>query len=196
MNREHEVLHVSEHASRFLQVGSGELTKNLLDLVHPMLRLELRAMLYRAAQANEPAETRGVPIEREGVRTEVDLRVGRLRSSASGHFVVIFQEQAAAGESIPRLGPSEGAPESVLRHLEQEVEQLKAQLRDTVEQAEASDEEQKASNEELQAINEELRAATEELETGREELQSINEELSTVNQELKSKVDELGRLQQ
>ena len=191
VNREHEVLHVSEHASRFLQVSSGELTKDLLHLVHPMLRLELRAMLYRAAQATEPVETRGVPIEREGVRTEINLRVGRLRSSTSGHLVVIFQEQAAAEESLPR--PAEGVPESVLRHLEQEVEQLKAQLRDTVEQAEASDEEQKASNEELQAINEELRAATEELETGREELQSTNEELSTVNQELKSKVDELGR---
>ena len=120
VNREHEVLHVSEHASRFLQVSSGELTKDLLHLVHPMLRLELRAMLYRAAQATEPVETRGVPIEREGVRTEINLRVGRLRSSTSGHLVVIFQEQAAAEESLPR--PAEGVPESVLRHLEREVE--------------------------------------------------------------------------
>ena len=69
---------------------------------------------------------------------------------------------------------------------------MKAHLRDTVEQYEASTEELKASNEELQAMNEELRSATEELETSREELQSINEELTTVNQELKSKVDELG----
>ena len=68
----------------------------------------------------------------------------------------------------------------------------KAQLRDIVEQSEASTEELKASNEELQAVNEELRSATEELETSREELQSINEELTTVNQELKSKVDELS----
>ncbi len=68
----------------------------------------------------------------------------------------------------------------------------KAQLRDTVEQSEASTEELKASNEELQAMNEELRSATEELETSREELQSINEELATVNLELKNKVDELG----
>jgi two-component system CheB/CheR fusion protein len=73
-----------------------------------------------------------------------------------------------------------------------EIERLKTQLRETVEQYEASTEELKASNEELQAMNEELRSATEELETSREELQSINEELTTVNHELKSKVDELG----
>ncbi len=83
-----------------------------------------------------------------------------------------------------------------MRHLEREIEQMKARLRDTVEQYEASTEELKASNEELQAMNEELRSATEELETSREELQSINEELTTVNQELKSKVDELGARQQ
>jgi len=80
----------------------------------------------------------------------------------------------------------------VAEHLDREVERLKAHLRDTVEQYEASNEELKAGNEELQAMNEELRSATEELETGREELQSINEELSAVNAELKSKVDELG----
>jgi two-component system CheB/CheR fusion protein len=68
---------------------------------------------------------------------------------------------------------------------------MKAHLRHTVEQHEASIEELKASNEELQAMNEELRAATEELETSREELQSINEELSTVNAEMKGKVEDI-----
>src|SRR5438045_6775133 len=77
-----------------------------------------------------------------------------------------------------------------LRHLEEEVVRLKAQLRSTIEQYETQNEELKASNEELQAINEELRSTTEELETSKEELQSINEELSTVNQELKTKIDE------
>jgi two-component system CheB/CheR fusion protein len=80
----------------------------------------------------------------------------------------------------------------VARHLERELEQVKSNLRSTVEQYEASTEELKASNEELQAMNEELRSATEELETSREELQSINEELTTVNQEMKSKMEEVA----
>ena len=83
--------------------------------------------------------------------------------------------------------------EPAVRELERELEQSKAQLRDTVEQSDANQEELKAANEELQAMNEELRSSGEELETGREELQSINEELTTVNLEMKSKVDELAR---
>jgi two-component system CheB/CheR fusion protein len=93
---------------------------------------------------------------------------------------------------VARLEPERAPVDPVAQHLDREIERLKAHLRDTVEQYEASTEELKASNEELQAMNEELRSATEELETSREELQSINEELTTVNTELKSKVDELG----
>jgi two-component system CheB/CheR fusion protein len=90
------------------------------------------------------------------------------------------------------LETSPASSDSVVRHLEHELEKVKSRLRDTVEQAEASTEELKASNEELQSMNEELRSATEELETSREELQSINEELTTVNQEMKVKMDEIA----
>jgi two-component system CheB/CheR fusion protein len=83
-------------------------------------------------------------------------------------------------------------PDSLTRHLDRELERLKAHLRHTVEQYEAAVEELKAGNEELQAVNQELRSASEELEASREELQSINEKLTTVNHQLKSKVDELG----
>jgi two-component system CheB/CheR fusion protein len=78
------------------------------------------------------------------------------------------------------------------RRLEEELLEVKAQLRATIEHHELQREELKASNEELQAMNEEMRSAAEELETSKEELQSINEELTTVNQELKVKIDELG----
>jgi two-component system CheB/CheR fusion protein len=80
-----------------------------------------------------------------------------------------------------------------MQQLEMELDQLKAQQRQTAEHHEQSTEELKASNEELHAINEELRSATEELETSREELYSVNEELRTVNQELKTRVEEVGR---
>ena len=188
VNQDHQIMHVSEHAGRFLQIGGGEPTVNLLRLIHPMLRIELRAALYRAAQTGGPVDTHGVPVEIDGVLKEVNLRVVPARSARPRFLLVIFQEQAAG----PAAGTPAAEPEAATRHLEEELEQTKAHLRDIIEQSEASDEELKASNEELQAINEELRSAGEELETGREELQSINEELNTVNQELKGKVDELA----
>ena len=187
VNLDHQIVHVSEHAGRYLTIGGGEPTLNLLRLVHPMLRIELRAALYQAAQRGEPAVTRGIVIEIDGVRKEINLRVVPSRSENSHFLLIVFEENEAVAAHEPAR-----EPEAATRQLEEELEHSKAQLRHIIEQSEASGEELKASNEELQATNEELRSAGEELETGREELQSINEELSAVNQELKSKVDELA----
>ena len=194
VNQRHELLHLSEHAGRFLQLSGGEPSSNLLRLVHPMLRLELRAALFRASQTNAVVESRDIPVEMGNESKLINLRVAPLASGSNTVFLVVFDElMTVAGlerHHRPTVSPEQ---EPAVRQLEQELEGAKAQLRDTIEQSDASAEELKASNEELQAMNEELRSTGEELETGREELQSINEELSTINQELKSKVEELGR---
>lgn len=188
---EHDIQHISESAGRFLQVVGGQPSTNLLRLVNPALRIELRALLFRAAHTQEPTEAFMIPIELDGERQAVDLRVSPAGDLAPQFMLVSFTlREPLAG--APEAPPPLAQPEPVVQHLERELEQMKAHLRDTVEQYEASTEELKASNEELQAMNEELRSATEELETSREELQSINEELTTVNQELKNKVEELG----
>jgi two-component system CheB/CheR fusion protein len=185
---EHRIVHLSEHAGRYVQFSGGEPTTNLLRAVHPMLRLELRAALFRVKQSGSEVEVRGVPVEIDGTPRLVDLRV---YPAAPDFQLVVFGEREA-GSSAEVLS-ARAAGDAVTPRLEQELDTLQAQQRDMVEQYEASVEELKASNEELQAMNEELRSATEELETGREELQSINEELITVNQELKSKVEEVDR---
>lgn len=189
VDQQHDIQHVSESAGRFLQIVGGAPTTNLLRLIHPMLRLELRAALFRASQSGEAAETPDVPVELEGQPRTVRIRVLPAKDLAPDYLLVTFELRAlAAAPPAAAATP----PEPMVQHLERELEQIKGHLRDTVEQYEASTEELKASNEELQAMNEELRSATEELETSREELQSINEELTTVNQELKNKVEELG----
>jgi len=197
VDRDCEIQHLSESAGKFLQVAGGQPTTNLLRLIHPELRVEIRALLFRALQTGEIAEAQGVAISLEGQRRSVHIRVAPAKDLAPGYLLVTFDLREAAplaGSTLPDLPTNEGGapPESVVQYLERELEHLKSHLRDTVEQYEASTEELKASNEELQAMNEELRSATEELETSREELQSINEELTTVNQESKNKVDELA----
>jgi len=189
VDREYNVVHVSENAGRFLHFSSGEPTANLLRVVDPMLRVELRAALFRAAESNTPVEVFRVPVDIGGVSRAVDIRVAPAQEIAPDYLLVVFslREPAEAASSV-----IEPQTEPAVRHLEREIDQMKSRLRDTMEQNDASTEELKASNEELQAMNEELRSATEEMETNREELQSINEELTTVNLELKNKVDELG----
>jgi two-component system CheB/CheR fusion protein len=193
VDAEYDILHLSPSAGRLLQFGGGEPSRNLLRVIHPSLRIELRAALYQAAQSKATAEVEVGPIELDGQNVDVSIRVAPATEIGENLFVVMLnarpQGAAAQAESAR---PERIAADPVARQLDRELERLKAHLRDTVEQYEASTEELKASNEELQAMNEELRSATEELETSREELQSINEELTTVNQELKNKVDELG----
>jgi two-component system CheB/CheR fusion protein len=192
VNRDHEIAHLSESAGRYLQFGAGELKRNLLDLVNPALRIELRAALFHAAQTGEAVDIPQLQVEIGGVAETITIKVRPAQDIAPDFLMVILEavrRDGGAGSPPLVLRPD---AESVTRQIEREMEGLKSQLRETVEQYEGSTEELKASNEELQAMNEELRSATEELETSREELQSINEELTTVNQELKQKVDELA----
>ncbi|WP_367872816.1 chemotaxis protein CheB [Luteolibacter sp. Populi] len=192
VNRNHDIVHLSESAGQFLQFGGGEPSMNVLRVVHPMLRIGLRAALFRAFKTGTPVDIERARFDSEGTSRQVDIAVHPGAGAASEYALVIFRPRQAE-EAEARVEIKKIEPESLVRHLEEELDQIRSQWRETVEQYEASGEELKASNEELQAMNEELRAATEELETGREELQSMNEELTTVNQELKSKVDELSR---
>lgn len=193
VNEEHEIVHLSERAARYLSFAGGEPSHQLLRVVKPELRLELRSALYQAARHQTSVDVRGLTVRMDDgpVRVDVCVRPAlRQDDPAHGFFLVLFEEApdtpAASAEALA-LRTETGEP---MRHLEEEVGRLRSQLRATVEQYETQAEELKASNEELQAINEELRSATEELETSKEELQSLNEELRTVNQELKVKIEE------
>ena len=186
----YDIIHLSEHAGRYLQLGGGISTLNLLRIVHPVLRSELRAALFRAKQIGTQVIVSGVRLEIEGAHKTIDLRVSPAQDLAPDFLLVVFD---AKDEVVTSETFTAGSVEPLMQQLERELDQLKAQQRQAAEHHEQSTEELKASNEELQAINEELRSATEELETGREELYSINEELRTVNQELKSRVEEVGR---
>ena len=197
VNEEYDIVHLSERAGRFMQVAGGEPSHNLLKLVRPEIRMELRTALYQAVQNRASVVARNVPVRLEEGTRLVNLQVRPVFSegdSARGFILVVFDD---AGEGAESAGPD--AAETVIaagpaaRQLEDELVRVKAQLRATIEQYETQTEELKASNEELQAMNEELRSTAEELETSREELQSVNEELATVNQELKIKIEELSQ---
>jgi len=197
VNEDHEIVHVSESAGRFLQFVGGEPSHDLLRVVRPELRLELRAALHQSAQqrTNVTVSDLTVRLDNETVSVDIIVRpVLRPTDTAQGFFLIIFQERqrgiddaaAAPANTIPAPARQIDAA----RQLEDEVIRLKATLRTTIERDETQAEELKASNEELQAMNEELRSSTEELETSKEELQSLNEEMRTVNQELKIKIEE------
>jgi two-component system CheB/CheR fusion protein len=192
VNQDYEIVRISRGGERFLEFTEGQLSTNVLKLIRPSLRIELRTALFQAFQQDGPAETRRVSLDVQGASRLVSLLVQPVREPdwMRGYAMVIFHEIANISSAEPS---AVGDAEPLVRQLEEELQRTKDQLRTMIEQYETADEEHKASNEELQAINEELRATTEELETSKEELQSINEELTTINQEMKHKVEALGQ---
>jgi PAS domain S-box-containing protein len=201
VNSDHEIVHLSDGAARYLRLGGGEPSRNLFKVAHPDLRIELRALLRTAPPGDAEPRTHGVMVNIDGESRLVNLHVRPVEGvrGSPGYFLVVFEEarEPQPAAAIMPVSPTDSAAQremqTVVQHFEDELQRSHDHLRSTVEEAETSTEELKASNEELQAVNEELRSAGEELETGKEEMQSVNEELVTVNNELKEKVDELSR---
>jgi two-component system, chemotaxis family, CheB/CheR fusion protein len=187
------IVHASERAGDFLRYRAGEPSHNLVTLVMPELRLELRTTLFQATQTGKSVEARRVKIARDGRERYVNMTARPFRDAAAAETFVLVLFDEVEDSMGPELPIGEAPADSLAAKLEEELQRTREHLQSTIEQSETSTEELKASNEELQALNEELRSASEELETSKEELQSINEELTTVNQELKCKVDEITK---
>lgn len=195
INRDSEIVHLSDRAGRFLHYAGGEPSHNVISVVHPDLRLELRTAIFQALQGNASVESRRVRLTRDGRPYYVKMTARPVHDpDAKEDFVLVLFDEVEDTMDAEGSTKRAGSKDPVAAQLERELQRTRDQLQATIEQSETSTEELTASNEELQAINEELRSATEELETSKEELQSINEELVTVNAELKSKVDETAKI--
>ncbi|SAL18041.1 chemotaxis protein [Caballeronia humi] len=194
VNRDSKIVHMSDNAGRFLRYVGGEPSSNVIALVLPELRLDLRTALFQAQQTGHSVDARRVRLERDGRQAHVTMTVRPFHAAeADADFVLVLFDEVPEAISDGTFHIGDANADSVLMQLERELQRSKEQLQRTIEQYETSTEELKASNEELQAINEELRSATEELETSKEEVQSVNEELITVNNELQLKIEEAGK---
>ena len=193
IDREGNIVHMSEQAVPFLRLAGGEPSRSLLAMVLPELRLELRSAMYQAVQTDTMVECRPVELGEKALGTvAMTVRPFRDEEAEADFLLVVFNRVELSQDKALPPRPN-GSHDVVLAQLEAELQRKREQLQETIESAEISTEELRASNEELQAINEELRSATEELETSKEELQSVNEELVTVNYELKVKAEETGK---
>jgi two-component system CheB/CheR fusion protein len=198
INEDYEIIHTSEKAGRYMQI-SGEPSVNMLKVIRPELRLELRTALYQAVQRKTDVRLSELTVNFESGAEVINILIRpilRPFDGTSGLILVVFEpfnsgdkskdaETSEVSETIKQIEP-------LARQLEDELIWTKLQLRTTVDQYEVQTEELKAANEELQAMMEEAHSSNEELETSKEELQSVNEELTTVNQELKIKIEELS----
>lgn len=197
VDESHHAIHLSETAGRFLQPSGGPLSADIIELVRPELRLDLRAALYRAFERGEASLSMPIPVRFNGHAHRVYLQVRPVTQAsdrAPRRALVIFIEGEVVEESVEaQVRGDDRTGDDTVRRLAEELRLTQARLRTMREESEAANEELRAANEELQSINEEYRSTSEELETSKEELQSVNEELQTVNNELKIKLEGVSR---
>lgn len=194
-----KVVHLSDHAGRYLVPPGGEITTTAYKLVREELRLELRTALQAARQSGTSTDSPAISVRFNGYTHPVVMHVRpSLSSDREGFALVIFDERESDSQGAD---PANGVPGVLnaedggrVQELERELAVARQRAQKLVEEYETSREEMQASAEEMQSTNEELRSTMEELETSKEELQSINEELQTVNQENRHKVEELAQL--
>lgn len=189
------VVHLSAGASRFMSLGEGEPSHNLMVLTRDDLRRALRPALHHAFEKGAPTawQVRGRTVDGD---RQLNVKVRPwTKDGGDGRFaLIVFEDTGPALAATPISdGASESAQELARVEFEEELRQTRDLLDSTMAAHDRTVAELQMVNQELLSINEEQKAATEELETSREEVQSVNEELTTINQEHQSTIEELKR---
>ncbi|GAB4204985.1 MAG: hypothetical protein OHK0022_30650 [Roseiflexaceae bacterium] len=182
IDRQSVILHLYPGAEQFLRIRSGAPSYRLFELIHPLLRDQLRETLDRALARQRPAESAPVWLRLGQAGLMVTIVVQPLpdEDQVGGQLLVLFDatEQATAQ---PALLP--------VRPLLPWDERLQL-----VAQHDVAIQELRTANEELRITNEELMVANEELDVRREELDTLNSELLRINNELNRTVEEISRI--
>lgn len=188
VNAASEIVHIGEQASRFLQLAGGEPTRDIVALVAPELRLELRTALFRAGKSGEQAGTGPVRYRSPDGARDVDMTVLPFYDEgAEGQLMLVtFRDVQAATAPLPAAAPDATLAET----LGDELRQTRDKLRETIDQSDRAGAQMRTAHEELQTMVEELRAANQELAMKLATQQSIHTECRTLNAELQGRLDE------
>jgi len=188
VNTNHEVVYFCGPTEDFLLRPRGAPTTDLLLMVREGLRARLRVALQESAAKRLPVDVNDARMKSNGSFIPVKISVVPSRFvDSESLFLVVFSR-----DGLPSLvHAGNQVDETLVSHLEHELEISRSDLQSSIEKFETSTESLRIANEEVVSANEELRSLNEELESSKEELQSLNEELTTVNQQLEAKVHEL-----
>jgi two-component system CheB/CheR fusion protein len=166
---ENKIVHLSEHAGRYLIHPGGEPTTNILMVLREELRIELQVSTQAAREKKQSIDSKPILVQfpNEGPRPVVLHVRPALEPGRDGYVLVIFEERATQEDLSSSLVPAvlANAATERTRELENELNLTRQRLQSIIEEYESGREEMKASNEETQSANEELRSTLEELET-------------------------------
>ncbi len=88
--------------------AAGEITANLLKVVHPALRIELRTALFKAEQMKETVRAAPQAIEVDGQTEAITVSVCPIRQDGvdEDYFLVLFEQATRSRRPPARARPS------------------------------------------------------------------------------------------
>lgn len=176
------------NAGGLLQVASGQISTNLLNMLPKEVSVIVSSMIRRAGKTDEIIST-----DTDFQNKETKIKCKRITPKADNavYYYVCFEKIVKKTISVL---PSRDSNPEMSEHYQERIDELEREVLQKRESLQAAVEELETNNEELQAANEELVASNEELQSTNEELQSVNEELYTVNEEHVRKIAEVTQL--
>ncbi len=172
VDENHNIVHLSGEADRYLEFEKGTPTRDLFSCVPTSLCHELRGMFEQVLDGREEQVHTECVMEITGTPRRVHVAARPVQENGATYVHVRFEDRGGAADDAP---PSEEGDETA--QLKAKLEGVHKRLQRTREEYEAATEEMETSNEELLSMNEELKSKNEELDTAKEELQSTNQEL-------------------
>jgi two-component system, chemotaxis family, CheB/CheR fusion protein len=180
IDSDHNVVHFSSHAAKYLTFPGGKLTYDLTQLVHEPLRFRLLEALHKV-RTESPKWTCGAIWAAPG-HNPVHLTLRLERVATTDLILVVFDDQRSSAQRERASG---------LAPLEYELTLLRKRLQQFLQPTAGADD---AATIERQRAAHELNAVIDALAASKEELQATHEELIALDAENHRRIRELTQV--
>ena len=178
----------------FLDLPGDSLRVDLIDLVIPDIRADLKAALEQAIQRNRTFKSKAIPFEINGETRPVHLQIRPVPlndGTTMGAQVTFFD--ATFGENEPTDMESNKSVTHALESMENDLAQLKTRLHAMLQDLQKTRDEARAENSTLVGQADDLRRQIDDMARRNQDLTDTNKELLALNRDLVKKVEEMRR---
>ena len=190
VNEHLEIVHFHGDTSAFLLQSPGKPNFNILKMARDGISFELRNALAKLKKEGEIIIKENILVKNQPYLASFEA-VLLPNQNKEEYYLILFTKKPLPDADNDNKLRSKNSDQLRIKELENELMQMREDIKRITEEQQTAFEELQTTNEELLSSSEELQAMNEELETSTEELQSNNEELMCVNDELMDRQEQL-----
>nr|WP_294924411.1 CheR family methyltransferase [uncultured Flavobacterium sp.] len=188
INEHLEIVHFHGDTGFFLLPSPGKPNFNIIKMARDGLGFELKNAILKQKKENKNIRKDNIVLK--DLPYTASFEVVSIPNNADYVMVLFYQNPVPQAEKEHK-NRRKNADLRRIEDLENELAQIRDDIKRVTEEQQIAFEELQTTNEELLSSTEELQAMNEEFETSTEELQSNNEELMSVNDELMNRQQQL-----